>query len=431
MAPTPPPPRGSSLLALRLASQLLGPHDLTSPAAVVAWMGALQAQDFSASRWAVGVRLPGSTDADVARAISEGAVVRTHLFRGTWQLVAAEDLRWMLDLIAPRVLAARASRERRLGLDAAAFRRSRRILARALAHRHLTRDEIGAALGRGGLAANGDRLAHVLQRAELEGLISSGALRDRTPTFALLDERVPQARRRLARDEALRELALRHARGRGPVTAADLACWAGVTLRDARDGLEAARPALVAAHAGGERWWRAADGPPPAPLRGALLLPAFDEYLIGYRDRSAALAEEHARGVNDGGGMLAPCAVIAGRVLGVWRRTGAGRSQRLELSPFERLPAAAQRGVQAAARRYAAFIGLAVMLSSADAPVGGGQRRRWARVGGHERATWPGGARGRLGRLRLTGTGAAGIGSRGARRRDVAHARGAGDGDEP
>jgi hypothetical protein len=362
--------------ALRLASQLLGVHDRTSPAAVVAWMGAVQAQDFGASRWAVGVRLPGATETDVARAISDGAILRTHLFRGTWQLVTAEDLRWMLDVIGPRVLAARARRERQLGLDASTSRKSRRILERALARRHLTRVEVAAALARGGVALDGVLLAHVLQRAELEGLVCSGALRGRTPTYALLDGRVPPARRRLDRDEALRELALRHARGRGPVTAADLAWWAGIPLRDARDGLEAARPALATERVGGELRWCAASGPPP-PARpgGALLLPAFDEYLVGYRDRSAVLAGEHVRSVNEGGGMLAPSAVIGGRVLGVWRRSGSAKVA-IEVTPFERLPSAAQRSLQEAAGRYATFLGTPVTLSTAGTPSG----RSW-RIG--------------------------------------------------
>ncbi len=369
MAPARPGARDPSLLAQRLASQLLGAHALGSPAAVVGWMGALQAQDFGASRWAVGVRLPRSTEADVARAISDGGIIRTHLLRGTWQLVAAEDLRWMLDLLGARVLAARASRERRLGRDAAPLRRSRRILERALAGRHLTRDELAAALARGGVTVDGIRLAHVVQRAELEGLVCSGELRGRTPTFALLDGRAPPARGRLRRDEALRELALRHARGRGPVTAADLAWWAGISLRDARDGLEAARPDLHAERAGAElRWW-ASDGPRPVRPRGALLLPAFDEYLLGYRDRGAALAEEHVRLVNDGGGMLAPCVIIAGRVLGVWRRSGSTKAQALEVVPFAPLAAAAERSLHPAAQRYAEYLQAPVRLSTAG-PAG-------------------------------------------------------------
>jgi hypothetical protein len=354
--------RDPAILAERLDAQLLGAHGLTSPAEVVAWMGAIQAQDFGAARWAVGVRLRGSTDDALARAVAAGELLRTHLFRGTWQLVTPGDVRWMLDLVGPRVLAARGARERRLGLDAALLRRSLGILERALAGgRHLTRDEAGDELARGGVAVVGVALAHVLQRAELVGLLASGTLRGRTPTFALLDGRAPQ-RARLHRAEALRELALRHARGRGPVTAADLAWWAGITLRDARDGLEAARPELGSERVGEQLLWRPARAPPAGRPAGALLLPAFDEYLVGYRDRTAALAPEHVRRVNDGGGMLSPCVVVAGRVLGVWRRTVAGKRQVLAVAPFEALTATARRWLAREVSRYAAFTGLPAQL---------------------------------------------------------------------
>lgn len=342
-----------SVLSARLGAQLLGDHDRRTPAAVVEWMGAIQAQDLGAARWAVGVRLPGSTDAEVASAISTGTVLRTHVFRWTWQLVVPADLRWMLELVRPRTLPAQARRERALGLDARVLRRSRRVLERALSPgRHLTRAELMEAFARGGLAVDGVRLSHLLGRAELEGLVCSGELRGRTPTWALLDTRVPPGRA-LRADEALREVALRHARGRGPVTAADLAWWAGITLRDARAGLEAGRPALVSERAGGAEHWRAAEGPRPA-RPGGVLLPAFDEYLVGYRDRRAALAEEHARRLTEGGGMLAPCLVVNGRVVGLWRRAEAG-APRPALAPFAPLPPAALRALEVAARRYREF----------------------------------------------------------------------------
>lgn len=321
-------------------------------------MGVVQAQDLGASRWAIGVRLPGTTDAEVARAISEGAVLRTHLFRGTWQLVTPGDVRWMLDLVAARVLSGRASREASLGLDARAFRRSRTILQRALAGgTHLTRPELAERLARAGVRADGVQLSHLLQRAELEGLVCSGGMRKGVLTFALLDERAPPARAPLAREEALRELAVRHARGRGPVRADDLAWWAGIGLREARAALEAARPAVEPERVGGELLWRAAETCAPPPPGAAHLLPAFDEYLVGYRDRSAMVADEHMARINDGGGILAPCAAVDGKVLGRWARSARARTLEVAITPFERLTPASRTALEAAARRYAAFLG--------------------------------------------------------------------------
>lgn len=362
--PGPSPARASSLLRLRLAAQLLGPHDRRTPAEVVGWMGAVQAQDLGASRWAVGVRLPGSTDAGVGQAISEGQLLRVHLFRGTWQLVAPADVRWMLALVGPRVLAPRAARERQLGLDARLLRRALRLIERALAGgRHRTRAELAEALSLGGVRVAGLALAHVIQRAELSGLVASGALRGRTPTFALLDERAPPGPR-LDRTDALRELALRYARARGPVTAEDLAWWSGLTLRDARQGLESARPALAAARIEGKVCWLATGGALPAPGRGAVLLPAFDEYLVGYRDRRAALAEEHARRVNEGAGMLAPCLVVGGRVMGLWSRAPSAQAFEVELTLFEALAPPSRRSLAAAVHRYGQFMERPVHLGS-------------------------------------------------------------------
>lgn len=322
-------------------------------------MGAIQAQDFGASRWAIGTRLAGATDEAIAQAISEGAVLRTHLFRGTWQLVTPADVRWMLGLVAARVLSGRTAREASLGLDARVLRRSRAALERALAGGvHLTRPELAERLARAGVQADGVPLSHLLQRAELEGLVCSGVLRRKTITYALLDERAPAPRAPgpTTRAEALRELALRHVRGRGPVRAADLAWWAGIGLREARAALEDARPAVEPERFEGEQLWRAAasTAAPPPPGAGHLL-PAFDEYLVGYRDRGEMIAEEHARLVNDGGGMLAPAAVVGGKVLGVWARTVKGRAAEVAITPFVRLAPAARAALDAAVRRYVAF----------------------------------------------------------------------------
>ncbi len=330
-------------------------------------MGALQAQDFGASRWAVGARLPGVAEAEVERALSQGSILRTHLFRGTWQLVTPADVRWMLALVAPRLLGGgRTSRERDLGLDAATFRKSRTALARALAPgRHLTRDQLGAALEGGGIPAAGPRLSHLLQRAELEGLVCSGALRGRSATYALLDERAPAPRSPPRRAEALRELALRYVRGRGPAALADFVAWAGITVAEARAGLEAARPALLSETIAGQVQWRAADG---AAARGPAvhLLPAFDEYLVGYRDRSAVLEEGPTRRLVTRNGIFSPCIVSGGRVVGLWSRSAARGGVTLALAPFA---AELPRAVAAAVRRYGEFLGMAARLSRAAAPL--------------------------------------------------------------
>jgi hypothetical protein len=328
--------------AQRIARPLAG-----KPADLVRWMGAVQAQDYGASKWAVGLRLAGAavSDTSVARAIDDGSVVRTHALRGTWQLVAAEDVRWMIAVVAPTVIAKAERRHRQLGLDERTFDASRKLLARALRGVHLTRAEIGEVLERGGISVEGQRLPHLLGRAELDGVICGGPRRGKQDTWALLDERVPPSpSSALARDEALAELARRHLQSRAPATLADFTWWSGLRAADARAGYEAAARTIRPPRAS-------------APAHDAHLLPAFDEYLVGYQDRDAQLDPAHAERLNAGGGMLGPCVLVGGKVVGTWSRTLARASVSIEVATFARIGAQAKHAIEEAAHRYAAFVG--------------------------------------------------------------------------
>jgi hypothetical protein len=195
------------LLRHRFANQQLTQATLQQPGEVVAWLGAVQAQDYAGARWALGQRLRDVTDEAIETAFADGSILRTHLLRPTWHFVAPADIRWLLALTAPRVVAALAYNDRALGLDAAVFARSNDVIARALeGGRQLTRPELERALGRAGIATNGQVLAHLLMHAELDGVVCSGPRRGKQFTYVLLEERVPPARC-LARDESLAELA--------------------------------------------------------------------------------------------------------------------------------------------------------------------------------------------------------------------------------
>src|SRR5512147_133201 len=186
--------------------RLLRPHS-TSPADVLRWFGAMQAQDSRGALWALGLRTRGATEADIARALDEGSVVRTHVFRWTWQYVVAGDLRWMLGLVGNRLLRGAAGRNRQLELDSSILRRAANVFSRALAGgKHLTRAELATALDRAKITSAGGRLSHLLGHAELSAIICSGAPRGKHLTFALLDERIPPTRA-MDRDAALAQLA--------------------------------------------------------------------------------------------------------------------------------------------------------------------------------------------------------------------------------
>ena len=358
-------PAEAAIAAQRLAAQQIARRAFTRPAELVAWMGALQAQEPLAARWAVGLRLGGRGAAAGAKAIedalADGSVLRTHVMRWTWQLVTPADLHWMLPLVVPRLLARAARRHRELALDAATFRRAEAAFTQALADgAHRTRVELGAALRAAGVAPDGQRLGHLLGHAELQGLLCSGAPRGKQATWALLERRAPRAGATLTRDEALAELARRYFRSRGPATAADFAWWSGLAPAEARDGLAAVAAELASESIAGVTSWRArqASRVSAAALEDAFLLPAFDEYLVAYRDRSAVLSPGDARRINAGGGLLAPTVVVGGRIVGTWRRTLGRGVVTIALSLFGNPTPRDRARIGAAAERYGAFLGL-------------------------------------------------------------------------
>ncbi|HET7038433.1 MAG TPA: winged helix DNA-binding domain-containing protein [Gemmatimonadales bacterium] len=341
----------------RLDRQLIARPRFDRPESVVSWFGAMQAQDHLAALWAVGVRTPGATEASVAAALAGGRLVRTHLFRGTWQLVTRGDASWMLELVGPRVIASWRPRLRSLELDDRTLGRCAALLTRALeGSDSLTRAELAAALARGGIRAAGNRLAHILGHAELSGVICCDGRRGRQPTWTLLDGAGRPGPRQ--RDEALAELARRYVRSRGPATVSDFAWWTGLPAGEARAALELIRHELAWETVGAVTYWVVAEDDRLARSRRAVLLPAFDEYLVGYRDRSAVLPAEHAGQVNAGGGMLSPAVVVSGRVVGTWQRQIKRGRVEVALRPFRPLPPPALRAVSAAAARYGAFLGV-------------------------------------------------------------------------
>lgn len=324
----------------------------------MAWLGAIQAQDYAGAKWAVGLRLgKNATDAMISQAIAEGTVLRTHAMRCTWQLVAPADIRWILDLVGPRMLARHAKRLEEVGFDKPTLRRGRAVILRALRDgAHRTRAELAAALRRADIAPDGSRLAHLLGHIELEGLICSGAPRGKQQTHAAMDTRAPNARRYDERDEALAELARRYFQSRGPATIDDFTWWSSLIVGEAKRALDIVAAELVLEVIDGRTYWHA--GAQPVRSRRAYMLPPFDEYLVAYRHRDGVLAPVHAKHHNAGGGMLHPCIVLAGNVIGIWRRTLSRGPVDIEMHLFG--ATTSKKKLLEAARAYGAFLGLDV-----------------------------------------------------------------------
>jgi hypothetical protein len=328
-------------------------------------MLALQAQDFPGAKWSVGLRQAGATEAAVEAACDAGEIVRSWPLRGTLHLVAGEDLGWLLALTAPRATASAAGRRASLGITEADVERAREAAQAALTGRRvLTREALLAAFDAAGVSTVGQRGYHLLWYLAQMGTLVLGAMNGRNQTFALLDEWVPRPRR-LDGDEALGELALRYFHGHGPATVADLARWSGLTVGDARRGIAICGRRLTTLDLDGVTYVLAPETlARPAPSSRAHLLPGFDEYLLGYGDRSAALAPEHSDAIAPGGnGMFKPTIVVDGEVVGTWKRTARAREVVIDVAPFANVPDIARYDLQKAVQAYGAFVGRPARLA--------------------------------------------------------------------
>ena len=330
-------------------------------------MGAVQAQDFPAAKWALSMRVRGGLqDLDVEQAFNDGSILRTHVLRPTWHFVSPADIRWMLKLGAPRVHAASAYYYRQAGLDAKVFGRSCAMLQRALdGGNFLTRVELAKHLRRAKVPADGLKLAYLMMHAELEGIICSGPRRGKHFTYALLDERAPQKGAVLDRDQALAELVSRYFNSHGPATIRDFVWWSGLTVKDARAGLAAATPKLVASTIDGREHWGPCDAT-VLPTKGpcAFLLPNYDEYLIAYKDRDAFVEQSRAANlVARSNGGFAHHLVIDGRLAGGWRRTLKGHMVMIEVAPYKTLTTSEKGAVATAADHYGEFLNQRAELS--------------------------------------------------------------------
>jgi hypothetical protein len=350
----------SAIAHQRLANQRIAADPFEQPAEVVHWLGAVQAQDFAGAKWALGLRMRAATDEIVEQAFTQGAILRTHLLRPTWHFVTPADIHWMLALTAPRVHALNAPYYRKLELGQDLFQRSTTALTQALqGGNQLTRDELRAILAQAGIATAGElRMSYILMRAELDGVICSGSRRGKQFTYALLSERAPQVRR-LEHDHALAELARRFFLSRGPASVHDFARWSGLTVTDARAGLEAIKSQLQLEQVDGQSYWRS-PSTPAAPDRApkAVLLSIFDEYISGYKDRSAVVEANYGAKLQSLGNALTAIVVVDGQVVGTWKRTLKKDAVVVETDIFAALTTAQSQAVTAAIDQYAVFLQL-------------------------------------------------------------------------
>ncbi|WP_382309968.1 winged helix DNA-binding domain-containing protein [Herbiconiux sp. UC225_62] len=330
---------------------------------------ALQAQDFGQAVWALGLRSPGSTRADVAAALDSAQVVRSWPMRGTLHFSTPDDLRWMLSLTATKTVTGVAARHRQLDLDDSVFARAGRIAEAELrGGGSFTREEFFALLEADGISTTAQRGVHIIWWLAHDGLLCWGPTRGTQQALVLLDEWAPPTRDpHPDRDQSLAEFVLRYVTGHGPATLKDFCWWSKTTVTDAQRGLALVRDRLVETEIDGVSYWmRDPAGAPPSPPRKSSAvhaLPGFDEYLLGYQDRSHALPAEFAgRIVPGNNGMFLPMIVSRGTIVGTWRRNVGAKKAQVTAEPFTALSGAETSGFAREVARYGRFLGLPASL---------------------------------------------------------------------
>jgi len=353
----------------RLQNQRLTQDKLDDPAAVVDWLGAVQSQDYAGGKWAIGLRTKGIAELDVERAFAEGSILRTHVMRPTWHFVTPKDIRWMLALTAPRVRALMAYNDRQIELDKITIKKSHDILTKTLqGGKQVTRVELGSALQKNKINTDDLRLTHLVMHAELEGILCSGARQGKQFTYALLEERVPPAKM-LEHQEAIVELAKRYFTSHGPATLKDFIWWSGLSAMDAKFGIETIKSEFENETVNGETYWFSGSRSNVKNTGArAFLLPNYDEYTVGYTDRSAIFDSSHTDKLDSRGSVLAQHVILtAGRIVATWRRTLQKNSVAIETTPFMLLKKTEMKAIIQAAERYGIFLGLPFTLTFGEA----------------------------------------------------------------
>ena len=356
----------SSIAGARLRAQRLTGKPFGDAIEAVGGLCAVQSQDYPAAKWALAQRLEAVTDAALDDLYDRGAILRTHVLRPTWHFVLPEDVRWLLRLTGPRVMAGAAGRLRQLEIDRDVIARARAAWHAALAGgRSMTRPELGGALVAAGISPEGQRLLYVLMALELEGFLTSGPRRGKLLTWALLDERAP-ASGSLEPEDPLHELAGRYFRCHGPAQLQDFAWWSGLTLAEARKGIVRAGADLASRSIDGKDYWHDPDLDwRPAAESVVNLLPNFDEYTVGYRDRSALLHADYPfrPELFSFSSILSNIVTAGGELRGAWRKVATARGAHLEVRPLAPLGGAVRAGVKEVARRFGLFLGRDVGLA--------------------------------------------------------------------
>ena len=324
----------SDISSLRIQNQEVQHQRFSVAKHLVAHMGAMQAQDYAMAKWAVGLRMQTADDASIVEAYNKGEIIRTHLMRPTWHFVSCDDVYWLLKLTAPQIKRLCKSRDRQLELDEVIYSRSNAILEKALGGGvNLNREELTRLYLDANIRTNENRLSHLLMRAELEGIICNGAIKQNKLTYALLSEKVP-VRKLFSREESLFELAKRYFTSHAPATVRDFIWWSGLSVSEAKKAVEMIKSSFILETIDGIEYLFRTNQSDISQNNSLYLLPAFDELLIAYTNRTATINSVDNPKAISNNGMFRPIIVENGRVTGVWKRTSQKTKVMIELTFF-------------------------------------------------------------------------------------------------
>ncbi len=361
----------SDIANFRLSTQHIN-NTVSSPEEVLSSMCAIQAQDYQAALWAIGLRCrEGTTVKDVENAIARREIARTWLMRGTLHFAVSSDIHWMLRLFAPRLLNTAITRDRHLGLSDKVVEKTKALFYDALkGGKQLTRKEMYKVLERGRVPSNNNLGYHVLYRAAWDGLICFGPYAGKEQTFVLLDEHITK-RRELSDEQANAELAYRYFSSHGPATIKDYVWWSGLKVSDARTGIARAKSKLVEEEIDGNTYYMPKSIPRSRDnLYSVHLLPAFDEYLVAYADRSTAFGNTQMQKALNGmlnagkvsiihsNGIFVPVIVVDGEVVGAWSRKFEKEKVVVTLKQYVKLSKENLERVKEEVERYGRFLGM-------------------------------------------------------------------------
>ncbi len=349
------------IISLRLASQALTGRKLNTPEEIVSLFGAVQAQDYPASKYSLGIRIKNSTDSLIEKAFNEGKILRTHVMRPTWHFVLPEDIVWLQELTSARVKTQMASYNRKLELTDKVFAKSTGIIIKSLEKgNYLSRQQLKKELEKAGINTDVQRLAHIVSWPELDGLICSGPKIGSQLTYALVSERAPTAKK-LSREESLARLTFKYFSSHGPAQVQDFSWWSGLSKNEILEGLDLNKERLAQETIDGKNYWYSPDTK-VAKTEKAHMLSIYDEFTIAYKDRTALGGERYVEKMLSSGNALTAVIVINGMIIGNWKRALKKDTAEVTLNLYRELNKKENNLLQKATDEYSAFLKLPLDL---------------------------------------------------------------------